>query len=93
MRADLGGVDMIHWQGRRLAPEQRARRRAARVALIFAIVAAVSLAAGFYSGLPVPIGLLQLVSALVLAAVLAFGAWTVISAVAHRGERSRPGRR
>jgi hypothetical protein len=89
MQRDLGRMDMVHWQGRRLAPEVRLKLRIVKLALAFAVAAALSLMAGFYSGLPVPISLLQSVFAMLMAALLAFAAWSLASSAAHRGDRAR----
>jgi hypothetical protein len=89
MQRDFGRVDMVHWQGRRIAPEQRAKGRFLRATLVLSLVAAASLMAGFYSGLPVPIELLQSVFAVVALALLAFGAWAAGQAILHRRDRAR----
>jgi hypothetical protein len=89
MQQDIGRVYMVHWQGRRIAPEQRAKGRLMRLALAFAVLAALSLMGGFYSGLPIPIALLQTVFATVANLLALFGAWLAWNALLHRGERAR----
>lgn len=89
MQRDLGRVYMVHWQGRRIAPDNRVKARFLRATLVLGVIAAVSLMMGFYSGLPVPIGLLQSVVLLVVLGLLAFGAWSGVQAIRHRKDRVR----
>ena len=89
MQRDIGRVYMVHWQGRRPAPEQRTKSRVFRATLGFAVIAALSLMGGFYSGLPVPISLLQSVFATVTTLLALFGAWIAWNALHHRGDRAR----
>lgn len=89
MQRDIGRIDMVRWQGRRPPPEQRARTRIVQATLFAGVIAALSLMAGFYSGLPVPVSVLQSFFVLLALALLGFLAWTLTSLAAHRSDRSR----
>ena len=82
-----GSSDMVRWQGRRLAGESRARSRIARLVLLFAALAVVSLVIGFYSGLPVPLDLLQVLTVLVVGGALVFGARAGVDWLVNREDR------
>jgi hypothetical protein len=87
MQHQLGRVDLVHWQGRRLPAEDRAKSRVARMILGLVALSTVSLTIGFYSGLPVPLGVLR---TLVVLSILSVGAYALragIDAVVHREER------
>ena len=87
MDRQLGRVDMVRWQGRRPKAETRNVGRAARLALMFLVVAAASLAVGFWSGLPVPLELLQTVFAVVALALVIYGVSMLGHTLAHGRER------
>lgn len=93
MQTDIGGIHMVQWQGCRLAPEQRAKGRIVRLGLYLAAIAALSLMIGFYSGLPVPLGLIRSAFVLVSLGALAVVASAVVSAIVHREESQRIGGR
>jgi hypothetical protein len=83
----LGGGDIVRWQGRRLAGESRAKSRVARLVMLFAALSVASLVVGFYSGLPVPLDLLQTLTVLLVIAGLVFGARAGVDRMAHRQDR------
>jgi len=89
MERQFGQSGMVRWQDRRIAPQTRARARMARLVLGMAALSAVSLMIGFYSGLPVPLGLLQTVFLLLVALFAAFGLWAGFHALGAR-RRRRP---
>ena len=87
MQHELGRIDMVRWQGRRLAGEDRAKNRLARVIVGLVALAALSLTVGFYSGLPVPLGVLR---TLVVLSLLAGGIYALrvgYDALFHREAR------
>lgn len=86
MDRQIGQVQMVRWQGRRLAPQTRAKSRVARLILGMAILSALSLMIGFYSGLPVPIGLMQMVFVYLVGLIAIVGAWTGAEALMRRNE-------
>lgn len=88
MERQLGRVDLVHWQGRRIAPEERAKSRVVRAIVMVALLSAVSLAVGFYSGLPIPVEVLQTVFVLVALGLAIAGARSAILALSSRRERS-----
>lgn len=88
MERQLGRVDLVHWQGRRIAPEERAKSRIARAIVMIALLSAVSLAVGFYSGLPIPVEVLQTAFVLVLLGLVVIGARAAILALSTRRERT-----
>lgn len=87
MERQLGGVDMVRWQGRRIDPQVRSRTRIAGLVLTFALISFFFLAAGFYSGLPAPVGLLQALAVILMLAAAAFGVRLGVAAVAARKDR------
>lgn len=87
MERQLGGVDMVRWQGRRIDPHVRSRTRIAGLILTFAIISFFFLAVGFYSGLPAPVGLLQAASVILMLAAIAFGVRLGMAALAARHDR------
>ena len=87
MERQLGRVDLVHWQGRRLAPEGRANSRIARVIVMVGLLSAVSLAIGFYSGLPIPAEILQTAFVLVALGLVVVGARGALLALSSRRER------
>lgn len=88
MQHYLGASDMVRWQGRRLDGETRAKSRTARLALLFAALSLASLAAGFYSGLPVPLDLLQTLTVLFVAGATVFAIRRGIDRLVNREPRS-----
>ena len=86
MNSQLGQFDMVRWQGRRLDPQARAKARIVRLVLGLAALSAFSLMVGFYSGLPVPIGLLQTAFVVLALLVAVLGTWSVVEALLHRDE-------
>jgi hypothetical protein len=88
MDSQLGQVDMVRWQGRRLDAQTRAKARVLRLVLGLTALSAFSLMIGFYSGLPVPIGLLQAAFVALVILIGALGGWSLVEAL-HR--RSEPG--
>ena len=93
MEHHLGGSDMVRWQGRRLAGENRAKSRVVRLVLLFAALAVASLIVGFYSGLPIPLEFLQTLTVLFLVGALVFAVRTGLDRLVHREERSLGRRR
>jgi hypothetical protein len=89
----LDHVGMVRWQGRRLAAENRAKSRLVRLALLFAALSVASLTIGFYSGLPVPLDLLQTLVVLLVGAGLVFVARAGLDVLVHRDERTLGRRR
>lgn len=87
MRHSLGASDMVRWQGRRIGGEARARSRMARLALLFAALSVASLVIGFYSGLPVPLDLLQTLTLLLVVGAAVFAVRLGFDRLANRGER------
>ncbi len=83
MQTQLGCTDMVRWQGRRMAAENRAKSRVVRLMLLFAALAVASLTVGFYSGLPV----------LFLLGAVAFVARAGVDRLVHRQERGLVRRR
>ena len=84
----LSSTDMVRWQGRRLAAESRAKSRIARLVILFKALAVGSLIVGFYSGLPVPIDLLQTLTLLAVVGLLVFVARAGVDRVVNRDAHS-----
>ena len=78
---------MVRWQGRRLPAEDRAKSRLTRTILGLVALSTVSLIIGFYSGLPVPLGVLRTLVVLSILSVAAYTVKVAIDAVRHREER------
>ncbi len=87
MEHSLGSCDMVRWQGRRPAGESRAKGRVARLAILFTALACGSLIIGFYSGLPVPLDLLQTLTVLFLIGAAAFAVRAGVDHLVNRQER------
>lgn len=87
MERQLGGVDMVRWQGRRIDPHARSRTRIVGLTATFAVISFFSLAVGFYSGLPVPVSLLQTASLVLMLALAAYGVHLGMAFIAGRSER------
>jgi len=93
MEHSLGSFDMVRWQGRRLAGESRAKSRIARLAILFTALAVGSLVIGFYSGLPVPLDLLQTLTVLFLIGAAVFAARAGVDRLVNREQRGMIRRR
>jgi hypothetical protein len=84
MDREIGQAQMVRWQGRRADAQTRARTRTARLVVALALLSAVSLMIGFYSGLPIPLSLLQTTFVVLVALSGLLGAWTLTQAVMRR---------
>lgn len=87
MERQIGRVDMVRWQGRRINAETRSTGRVVRLVLGFVTLAAAALAVGFWSGLPIPIHLLQTVFAVVAISLITYGLVSAGHALMHREDR------
>ena len=86
MDPHIGESDMVRWQGRRLDAQTRATTRVARLVLGMALLSAFWLTVGFYSGLPIPIEMLQTAFVVLVALTAVLGVWTLLEALMRRNE-------
>jgi hypothetical protein len=86
MDRHIGEANMVRWQGRRLDAQTRAKTRVARVVLGMAVLSGFWLTVGFYSGLPIPIGMLQTAFVFLVAVTLVLGVWTVLESLMRRNQ-------
>ncbi len=86
MDRHIGEVNMVRWQGRRLDAQTRARTRVARLVLGMAVLSGFWLTVGFYSGLPIPIEILQSAFVVLVAVTVVLGVWTLLESLMRRNE-------